>query len=147
MTKHSLKVLRRSDRLDRNVPKPARTLGKAGINLWSRIVEEFDISDAAAKELLLLACECTDRAEALRRQIDEEGEIVTDAKGVMRDHPGLKHELQNRSFVSKVLQRLDLETMARPIGRPPMGGRGVDDQYRRNMPRPATPARINGDHS
>jgi hypothetical protein len=142
MTKPSVKVLKQ---LDRNISKPARTLGKAGASLWSRIVEEFDISDSAGKELLLLACECTDRAEALRSQIDKEGEIVKAKDGTMRDHPGLKHELQNRSFVSKVLQRLDLETMKRPIGRPPRGGLGITDAYRKTMSQAETRfSRTNG---
>lgn len=130
MTKHSVKILGRPDL---NIPKPARTLGKAGANLWARIVEEYDVGDAGGKELLLLACECLDRAEALRKLIDEEGEVQT-VNGVMRDHPGLKHELQNRSFVAKALARmgLNLEVPVRPVGRPVRGGLGVTEAYHIN---------------
>lgn len=76
----------------------------------------------------MLACQALDRAEALREQIDDEGEIVSDAKGNRRDHAGLKHELQNRSFVAKALSRLGLalETPVRGVGRPVQGGLGVD---------------------
>jgi hypothetical protein len=106
-------------------PTPARDLGKHGAALWRRIAEEYDISDAAGRELLLLAAEALDRATSLREQIDREGEIVI-VKGAMRDNPLLRHELQNRSFISKCLARLDLEVpKKRPIGRPLTGGLGV----------------------
>ena len=41
--------------------------------------------------------------------------------------PALKHELQNRSFVAKALDRmgLNLEVPVRSVGRPPIGGYGV----------------------
>jgi hypothetical protein len=73
-----------------------------------------------------LACQSLDRAEALRAQIDAEGEVQK-VKGVLRDHPALKHELQNRSFVAKALARmgLNLEAPVRPVGRPGIGGYGV----------------------
>ena len=106
--------------------EPPRTLGDHGKNLWNRIVSEYDVSDAGGRELLLLACQSLDRAEALREQIDREGEVQK-IKGVLRDHPALKHELQNRSFIAKALARmgLNLEVPVRPVGRPPIGGYGI----------------------
>jgi hypothetical protein len=106
-------------------PNPARDLGKHGAALWRRIAQEYDISDAAGRELLLLAAEALDRATSLREQIDRDGEVIV-VKGAMRDNPLLKHELQNRSFISKALARLDLEVpKKRPIGRPLAGGLGI----------------------
>jgi hypothetical protein len=136
MAKSSLKVLSRPEPKGL---KPSRTLGKAGASLWASIIAEYDVSDSGGRELLLLACQALDRAESLREQIDDEGDIVSDAKGNRRDHPGLKHELQNRSFVAKALARLglNLETPVRGVGRPVQGGLGVD--------RPVATMRLNGE--
>jgi len=88
-------------------------------------------SDAGGRELLLLACECLDRAVALRAIIDAEGMIVRTRTG-LKDHPLLRHELANRALVSKLLVRLGLDMEASPVppsgvGRPPNGGIGVTD--------------------
>ena len=108
--------------------QPARTLGQAGKNLWSRITEEYDLSDAGGRELLLQCCQALDRVESLRRQIDQEGEIIR-VKGVPKAHPALRDELANRSFIAKSLQRLGLalEVPVRSVGRPLSGGLGIKD--------------------
>jgi P27 family predicted phage terminase small subunit len=107
--------------------EPPRSLGKHGSNLWARITTEYDVSDSGGKELLTVACQALDRAEALREQIDRDGEIITDARGAMKDHPALRHEISNRSFLTKTLIRLGLavEAGVRPVGRPPSGGLGI----------------------
>jgi hypothetical protein len=111
---------------------PPRPLGEPGLNLWTRITGGYDISDAGGRELLLLACEATDRAVALRAIIDAEGMIVRTRTG-LKDHPLLRHELANRALVSKLLVRLGLDMEASPTpphttpGRPPSGGIGVTD--------------------
>ena len=107
--------------------RPTRNLGEHGMDLWDRIIAEYEISDAAGRELLTLACQAIDRAEALRALIDAEGEVVTTPRGV-RDHPGLRHELAARAFVAKALNQLGL-TMeplrpfaGRPVGPQPTHG-------------------------
>jgi hypothetical protein len=50
-----------------------------------------------------------DRAEALRIEIDRDGEVIR-LRSTVKDHPALKHELANRAFV--------VRTLARPVGRP-----------------------------
>jgi hypothetical protein len=57
-------------------PDPPRTLGEHGTNLWDRIVGNYNIDDVAGRELLALACEQLDRAEALKAQINAAGEVV-----------------------------------------------------------------------
>ena len=54
---------------------------------------------------------------ASARKIDAEGEIVK-VKGVLRDHPALRHELANRAFIAKALVKLglNLETPVRFVG-------------------------------
>ena len=110
---------------------PPRPLGEPGLSLWNRIIGGYDISDQGGRELLLLACEATDRAVALRTIIDAEGMIVRIRTGA-KDHPLLRHELANRALVSKLLVRLGLDMEASPVppsgvGRPPNGGIGVTD--------------------
>ena len=98
--------------------KPARTLGKHGTSLWRAIMDEYEIEDAGGVELLTTACQQLDRAESLREQIDQDGDIVR-TKASMREHPGLKHELAARSFVVRTLARLGLDVEAvKPVGRP-----------------------------
>ena len=123
MVKNSLKFLTRPDA---KALKPPRSLGQAGANLWARIVAEYDVSDSGGREQLCLICQCLDRCESLREKIDAEGEIVK-VKGVLRDHPALRHELANRAFIAKALVKLglNLETPVRFVGRPVRGGLGV----------------------
>jgi hypothetical protein len=98
---------------------PPRSLGKPGRSLWDRIMREYAIRDAGGIELLLLACEATDRAASLRDQIDRDGELIPTRSG-LKEHPGLKAELANRAFVSRTLKRLglDVEPVRPGVGRP-----------------------------
>ena len=99
-------------------PAPSRTLGNHGRSLWDRVMTEYDIQDSGGLEMLLQACGALDRAEALRIEIERDGEIIR-TRGTVKDHPGLKHELANRAFVVRTLARLGLNFEAiRPVGRP-----------------------------
>jgi hypothetical protein len=89
----------------------------------------YQIDDEGGRELLALACEALDRAESLRQQIQRDGEVITTRMGI-RDHPALKHELANRSFVGKTLVRLGLEVEpVRGTGRPGHG-LGIESTWR-----------------
>ena len=100
--------------------KPPRTLGQHGMALWGRVTKEYDIDDVAGRELLTLACQALDRAEALREVIDRDGEMLTTRNGVYKEHPALKPELAGRAFVAKMLLRLglDVEPLRPGAGRP-----------------------------
>jgi hypothetical protein len=115
-TKPSLRLVRPTGATD---DAPPRTLGQHGTSLWNRITTEYEITDAGGRELLTLACQQLDRAEALKAQIDAEGEIVQTRNGP-KDHPALRHELGARAFVVKTLLRLGLNVEPlRPVpGRP-----------------------------
>jgi P27 family predicted phage terminase small subunit len=130
MAKNHLKVVRP----DAKVPQPPRTMSAPGMSLWSRITEEYDISDSGGRELLCLACETLDRVQSLRELIDAEGEVVRTKAG-LKDHPALRHELAGRAFISKCLTRLGLsvEATIRSVGRPPGPGSGIDAEFRRRM--------------
>jgi hypothetical protein len=97
---------------------PPRLLGDPGLALWRSIVAEYDVSDAAGREILCQACAALDRAEACREIIDRAGELVETDKGP-RENPLCKVELGNRAFVVRTLAKLglDLEPIGR-VGRP-----------------------------
>jgi P27 family predicted phage terminase small subunit len=95
-----------------------------GLSLWTRITSEYDVSDAAGRELLVIACEAADRASSCRDAIERDGEVQTSRNGYRREHPLLRAELHSRAFVAKMLLRLglDVEPMRAGPGRPPKQG-------------------------
>jgi hypothetical protein len=80
---------------------------------------EYAIEDSGGVEMLTQACQALDRAEALREEIDRDGEVIR-TRGTVRDHPALKHELANRAFVVRTLAKLGLnfEPVLASSGRP-----------------------------
>jgi hypothetical protein len=98
---------------------PPRNLGPDGQSLWRRVMEEYEIEDCGGIEMLAQACQSLDRAEALRREIERDGEVLR-VGGTVKDHPALKHELANRAFVVRTLARLGLnfEPVKPSVGRP-----------------------------
>jgi hypothetical protein len=102
--------------------KPSRPLGKHGQALWQSIVTEYGIEDAGGVEMLTMACQSLDRAEELAAAIKEDGAVIR-TRGIVKEHPGIKAELANRSFVVRTLQRLGLDVEAlKSVGRPPASG-------------------------
>jgi hypothetical protein len=65
---------------------PGPELGQHGAALWARVQTEFRISDVGGVELLMQACLASDRAEALRARIDEDGETIHTKLG-LKAHP------------------------------------------------------------
>ena len=98
--------------------------GEAGLALWKRAHSEYDISDVAGVEMLLLACQSLDRAEALRAQIDVDGEVIRLRNGTIRSHPALRDEVACRAFLVRTISRLGLnfEPLRSSPGRPPNVG-------------------------
>jgi hypothetical protein len=98
--------------------RPPGTLGEAGLSLWNRILAAYDIADAGGVEMLYQACAAADRADRLRAQIDQDGEVIRGRSGI-RAHPAIKDELTARGFIVRTLHRLGLDVEAvRPPGRP-----------------------------
>jgi hypothetical protein len=101
-------------------PRPSRSLGEHGQRLWSHVVAEYEVGDAAGIELLTQACQAVDRAEALAGHVAEDGEIVRTPNGI-KAHPAIREELACRGFVVRTLQKLGLnyEPLRALPGRPP----------------------------
>jgi hypothetical protein len=100
--------------------EPPGKLGAVGLSLWRDIVTSYEFNDRGSYETLFQACAAADRAAKLRALIDADGEVIR-SKGIVRDHPALKHEIACRSFVVRTLARLglDLEPLRSGPGRPP----------------------------
>jgi hypothetical protein len=99
--------------------KPPRKLGPAGGSLWARIQSEYAITDVGGVELLCLACQALDRAEALADAIARDGEVIHSRTGIPKTHPAVKDELACRSFVAKTLQKLGVtDEPLKAVGRP-----------------------------
>src|SRR5262245_5911252 len=113
----SLKVVSNEPQMG---PHPSRNLGEHGTSLWNRITSEYAISDAAGIELLTQACLACERAERLRQEIDQDGEVIRPRNGMLRQHPALMQELACRTFVVRTLRQLglDVEPLRPSVGRP-----------------------------
>ena len=81
-------------------------------------MEMYELDDPGGVELLLQACEASDRVARLAARIDADGEIVEGRNGP-RTHPALQQELAARQFICRTLERLGLNLEAvKPMGRP-----------------------------
>jgi hypothetical protein len=100
--------------------EPPRALGLHGSRLWRTVLAEYQIDDVAGRELLCLAAQGLDRAEALAAEVAADGMTVRGRTGP-RAHPAIKEELAARAFVMRALGRLGLnfEPIRAAPGRPP----------------------------
>jgi hypothetical protein len=121
MPAKKLQVVERNERIEAHPPD----LGEHGLELWRSVQAQYQIDDAGGYAMLHQACLALDRAEACRAQIAEDGQVVR-ARGTIKDHPLLRHEVAARAFAVRTLARLglDLEPIRSGPGRPPgrLGG-------------------------
>jgi hypothetical protein len=88
--------------------------------VWSEILKEYSIDDAAGLRILRVALEAFDRAQAARAAIDKEGMTVMDKFGQIKPHPLLPIERDSRAAFLAGLKalNLDLEPLQTRPGRP-----------------------------
>ncbi len=88
--------------------------------MWSEILKEYSIDDAAGLRILRVALEAFDRAQAARAAIDKEGMTVMDKFGQIKPHPLLPIERDSRAAFLAGLKalNLDLEPLQTRPGRP-----------------------------
>jgi hypothetical protein len=105
---------------------PPSILAQTGATLWRSLQTEHDIRDSGGLQTLLQICRAADRAEQCASVIERDGATI-ETKNGQRDHPLLKHELQNRAYITRTLQRLRWIEIEPPnrVGRPGYGGIGV----------------------
>jgi P27 family predicted phage terminase small subunit len=104
-------------------PDPPPSLGEHGRKLWRDILGGYDVSSVPDLTILAQACACYDRAEALRAQIERDGETIATAGGSTKANPLLVIELQARALLARLLGKLNLkDEPKRGPGRPPKRG-------------------------
>ena len=104
-----------------NKIKAPKHLSKESKKIWSEILTEYSIDDAAGLRILRVALEAYDRAQSARTAIDKTGMMFNDRFGAPKPHPLLPIERDSRqSFLAgmKALN-LDLEPLHDRPGRPP----------------------------
>jgi hypothetical protein len=70
------------------------------------MVDDYDLDEAPARELLRLACEAMDRADQARELLDAEGLTIRDRYDQVRPHPAASIEVANRTAVARFLREL-----------------------------------------
>jgi hypothetical protein len=101
--------------------EPPADLGPAGRQLWTAILADWVIDDAASLAVLAQAAHAADRAEGLRRQLEQ----LEAAGALARSTTLVTAELGARSLVARLLGRLgvlDTDEKRRGPGRPPRVG-------------------------
>lgn len=100
--------------------RPPGHLTTEGKKIWTEILNEYSIDDAAGLRILRVALEAFDRAQAAREAINRDGMTVTDKFGQVKGHPLLSAERDSRAAFLAGLKalNLDLEPI-KGIGRPP----------------------------
>lgn len=103
--------------------RPPGHLTTEGKKIWTEILGEYSIDDAAGCRILRVALEAFDRAQAAREAIDKDGMTVTDKFGQVKSHPLLPIERDNRAAFLAGLKalNLDLEPLKDRPGRPAGG--------------------------
>src|SRR5687768_1962465 len=83
-------------------------LGAAGRELWASIQASYAIADPGGLALLQQAAEAADRIASVRRQIDEQGELLV-IKGIPRVNPLCAVERDQRAALVRCLRNLNLD--------------------------------------
>lgn len=101
--------------------KPPAHLSKEARKIWTEILTEYSIDDAAGLRILRVALESFDRAQAARVAIDKDGMTCVDKAGQTKPHPLLACERDSRAAFLAGLKalNLDLEPLRDGPGRPP----------------------------
>lgn len=89
-----------------NPNAPPSHLSAGSQAFWSRVVTDYELDEAPARELLRLCCEAMDRCEQARAQLERDGLTVTDRYGQTKPHPCAVIETQNRLAVARLLREL-----------------------------------------
>ncbi len=95
---------------------PPGHLQAPGQALWSSVVSEFDVSDAAGVALLTVACEALDRCRQAQEVLASDGLTVTDQRGALKAHPAIAIERDAWGVMQRALRQLNLD--AEPAAKP-----------------------------
>jgi P27 family predicted phage terminase small subunit len=85
-----------------------------------KIIESFELDDDAGMLLLQTAMEAFDEMRRAQNQIAQDGAVVKDRFGQLRQHPAALNLRDSRTAMMRSLKALNLDIeQPGPIGRPP----------------------------
>jgi hypothetical protein len=91
-------------------PRPAPAgLDAFGTALWREVTASYMFDDPGSYAMLREACASLQRAERLRRLIDEAGEVIKLKGGTFRANPLLRDEAAARALGCRLLGKLGLD--------------------------------------
>ena len=86
---------------------------------WRRtVLDDFDL-EALHMRLLRLDCECWDRCQQAREQLDRDGLTIATADGGLKAHPCVAIERDARLAFARLVRELDLDAGAPSEARRP----------------------------
>ncbi|MBA7493145.1 hypothetical protein ES702_03700 [subsurface metagenome] len=90
--------------------KAPKHLSKSSRDFFNKVSKKFELKDHHIKILnLKLACECLDRIEEARLQIEKDGAYHTDRFGQPKSHPALQIEKDNKIIFDRLIRELNLD--------------------------------------
>jgi len=93
-------------------PPPPKHLSVEGRRMWSKLLDEFALDDAAGLALLQAACEARDRSQQARQMIAKDGLVLEDRFGQQKAHPACAIERDARGQMIAALRALRLDVEA-----------------------------------
>jgi P27 family predicted phage terminase small subunit len=93
----------------RTPPEPPSHLEAAGRRLWTDLVSQYRISDAAGLALVAAAAEALDRIRQAQAAIREHGVLVPDRHGALKQSPACVVERDARAGMLSALRALNLD--------------------------------------
>ena len=100
------------------VPKHLSKASKAWFTL---VADSYELNETNL-EILRMAGELLDRAEAARKLVEAEGAIVADRFGQSREHPATKLERDSKIAFARLMRELGLASDESESDRPPRAG-------------------------
>lgn len=101
---------------------PPEHLSDRAAALWSSVADDYELG-AHQYELLLRACEASDRADEAQKILKAEGLTIEDRYGQVKGHPAAAIERDSRIAEARLLRELALEPgPSEDYGRPPRTG-------------------------
>ncbi len=94
-------------------------LGKVGKKFRMDVLKEFKFDSTHDFHRLDLAAHCRDRIEQARAVIDKEGPFVQDRFKVLKEHPALKVEREQKVVFCRIVRELNLDIQEPADSRPP----------------------------
>lgn len=93
-------------------------LGKVGQEFRKGVLRERQFDESHDFRRLDLACGCLDIIKECREKIDEEGLFILDRFQVLKEHPAIKVEREQKIVFCRIIRELNLDLPAED-SRPP----------------------------